>query len=154
MANKEIVLKNVELRWAFLAEPQTKGEFASNKYQVDVVLDETAMKQIKPVLNSRQSIKEKDGISTVALKSSVKPHVYIKDKGVKRLMTDEELKSVGNGTKAMVKAVQYDTKRYGTFVGLGAILITDLKHYAADDDFGEDDDDIFAESDEEDGELI
>ena len=43
MAN-EIILKNVKLRWAYLDKPQTNGEFASNKYQVDVVLDEASKK--------------------------------------------------------------------------------------------------------------
>jgi len=154
MANKEVILKNVELRWAYLAEPQTKGEFASNKYQVDVVLNKDTAAQIKTILSPRQSIKEKDGEMTVALKSSVKPHVYIKENGIKRLMSDEEMKKVGNGTKAMVKATQYTTKKYGAFAGLGAILITDLKQYSTDDDFGDDDGDVFAESVEDDGELI
>ena len=44
MAN-EVILKNVKLRWAYLDKPQTTGEFASNKYQVDVVLDDVAYHQ-------------------------------------------------------------------------------------------------------------
>ena len=33
---QEIVLKNVKLRWPFLAKKNEGGEYASGKYQVDV----------------------------------------------------------------------------------------------------------------------
>ena len=59
MAN-EIILKNVKLRWAYLDKPQTQGEYASNKYQVDVVLDDVAKKAIEGIKSNRQKIKERD----------------------------------------------------------------------------------------------
>ena len=152
MAN-EVILKNVKLRWAYLDKPQTNGEFASNKYQVDVVLDDVAKKAVEGMKSNRQKFKEKDGDTLITLKSSVKPHVYVVDKGIKRLMTDDELKSVGNDTVAHVKVNQYNTQKYGMFAGLGAIKIVELKQYTGDDDFG-DDDDIPFEVAEDDQDLI
>jgi hypothetical protein len=152
MAN-EVILKNVKLRWAYLDKPQTNGEFASNKYQVDVVLDDVANKAVEGMKSNRQKFKEKDGDTLITLKSSVKPHVYVVDKGIKRLMTDDELKSVGNDTVAHVKVNQYNTQKYGMFAGLGAIKIVELKQYTGDDDFG-DDDDVPFEVAEDDQDLI
>lgn len=152
MAN-EVILKNVKLRWAYLDKPQTNGEYASNKYQVDVVLDDVAKKAVEGMKSNRQKFKEKDGDTLITLKSSVKPHVYVVDKGIKRLMTDEELKSVGNDTVAHVKVNQYNTQKYGMFAGLGAIKIVELKQYTGDDDFG-DDDDVPFEVAEDDQDLI
>jgi hypothetical protein len=152
MAN-EVILKNVKLRWAYLDKPQTNGEYASNKYQVDVVLDDVAKKAVEGMKSNRQKFKEKDGDTLITLKSSVKPHVYVVDKGIKRLMTDDELKSVGNDTVAHVKVNQYNTQKYGMFAGLGAIKIVELKQYTGDDDFG-DDDDVPFEVAEDDQDLI
>lgn len=152
MAN-EVILKNVKLRWAYLDKPQTNGEYASNKYQVDVVLDDVAKKAVEGMKSNRQKFKEKDGDTLITLKSSVKPHVYVVDKGIKRLMTDDELKSVGNDTVAHVKVNQYSTQKYGMFAGLGAIKIVELKQYTGDDDFG-DDDDVPFEVAEDDQDLI
>jgi hypothetical protein len=152
MAN-EVILKNVKLRWAYLDKPQTNGEYASNKYQVDVVLDDAAKKAVEGMKSNRQKFKEKDGDTLITLKSSVKPHVYVVDKGIKRLMTDDELKSVGNDTVAHVKVNQYNTQKYGMFAGLGAIKIVELKQYTGDDDFG-DDDDVPFEVAEDDQDLI
>ena len=152
MAN-EVILKNVKLRWAYLDKPQTNGEFASNKYQVDVVLDDVAKKAVEGMKSNRQKFKEKDGDTLITLKSSVKPHVYVVDKGIKRLMTDDELRAVGNDTVAHVKVNQYNTQKYGMFAGLGAIKIVELKQYTGDDDFG-DDDDVPFEVAEDDQDLI
>mgnify|MGYP003549859286 CR=1 FL=1 len=55
---KAVTLKNVELKWPFLAEPQTRGEFASNKYQVDVVISKEDAKIVNELKNSRQQLKE------------------------------------------------------------------------------------------------
>ena len=153
MAN-EVILKNAKLRWAYLDKPQTNGEFASNKYQVDVVLDEASKKAVEGMKSSRQKFKEKDGETIITLKSTVKPHVYVMDKGIKRLMTDEELKTIGNDTIAHVKVNQYNTKKYGAFAGLGALKIVELKRYASDDDFGDDDDVPFDVAEGADEDLI
>jgi hypothetical protein len=153
MAN-EVILKNVKLRWAYLDKPQTQGEFASNKYQVDVVLDAESKKAVERMKSSRQKFKEKDGDTLITLKSSVKPHVYVVDKGVKRLMTDDELRSIGNDTVAHVKVNQYNTQKFGTFAGLGAVKIVSLKQYTGDDDFGDDDDVPFVADEGSDEDLI
>ena len=73
---KTITLKGVELRWACLAEPSTRGEFASNKYQVDVVMNKDDAKLVKELKNSRQVIKDLgDGLFSITLKSTRKPKV-------------------------------------------------------------------------------
>jgi hypothetical protein len=153
MAN-EIILKNVKLRWAYLDKPQTTGEFASNKYQVDVVLDSASKKAVEELKSSRQKFKEKDGDTLITLKSSVKPHVYVMDNGIKRLISDEEMKKIGNDTVAHVKVNQYNTNKYGMFAGLGAIKVIELKQYTGDDDFGDDDDVPFDVAGDDDEDLI
>lgn len=140
-----ILLKNVKLKWPFLAAPNNKGEFASNKYQVDLVLEGDNLEAIKKIINPRQKIKVKDGESVITLKSSVKPRVYNK---IKAVMSDEDLKKVGNGSIAHVHVTQYDSKKFGMFAGLGSIKIIDVKEFSGDDDFG-DDEDIFVEDEEE-----
>ena len=135
-------LKNVELMWVFLAQPQTKGEFASNKYQVDVVLDGENLKTIESLKSKKQSIKEKDGIKTITLKSTVKPKVY---DATGKLMADEDVAKIGNGTVAMVNVSQYDTGKYGTFVGLSAVKVKKLNMYNGSDVFGDEDEEVFDE---------
>ena len=140
-----ILLKNVKLKWPFLAAPNNKGEFASNKYQVDLVLEGDNLEAVKKIINPRQKIKVKDGESVITLKSSVKPRVYNK---IKAIMSDEDLKKVGNGSIAHVHVTRYDSKKFGMFAGLGSIKIIDVKEFSGDDDFG-DDEDIFVEDEEE-----
>lgn len=146
---KSILLKDVELRWACLAEPQTRGEYASNKYQVDVVFGKDDAKLVKELKNARQTIKDLgDGLYSITLKSNKKPQVVNKKKIV---LTADELKGIGNGTKAIVKATQYKGYKDAIFLGLQAVMITDLVEYAGadafadievDDDTASDDDDI------------
>lgn len=149
--NKSVLLKDVELRWAFLAEPQTRGEFASNKYQVDVVFGKEQAKIVKELKNSRQTIKDLgDGLYSITLKSNRKPQVVDKKKHV---LSDEDLKSIGNGTKAIVKASQYKGYKDAIFLGLAAVMITDLVEYAGADAFAEievDDSDDATSSDDDD----
>lgn len=47
-------IKNVELRWCYLAQPMNKGAYPSNKYQVDIVFDSGTKKIIQPLLNKKQ----------------------------------------------------------------------------------------------------
>lgn len=141
---QEILLKNVELRWPFLAKKNEGGEFSSGKYQVDVVLKGDNLKTIEAAKNKKQKIKERDGVSTITLKSSQKPRVYDRSKAI---MSDEDIAKIGNGTVAHVKVTQYSSK-FGDYLGLGAIKVIDVKQYSGSDDFGDDDDD-FESSDEE-----
>lgn len=150
---KSTLLKDVELRWAYLAEPQTRGEFASNKYQVDVVMNKDQAAVVKGLKNARQTIKDLgNGLYSITLKSNRQPQVVNAKKVV---MTADELKSIGNGTKAIVKVGQYKGFKDATFLGLSAVMVTNLVQYAgadafaeidvADDDtapFSSDDDDI------------
>ena len=150
----KIRLNNVELRWACLAEPQTRGEFASNKYQVDVVFGKEDAKAIKELKNARQTIKDLgDGLYSITLKSNRKPQVVDTKK---RPLSVDELKAIGNGTKAIVKANQYNGFKGKTFLGLQAIMITTLVPYEGADPFSdiEADADDSAPFDTDDDDLI
>lgn len=132
---KTITLKGVELRWACLAEPSTRGEFASNKYQVDVVMNKDDAKLVKELKNSRQVIKDLgDGLFSITLKSTRKPKVVDAKKIV---MSDEAVKGIGNGTKAIVKANQYKGYKDAIFLGLSAVMVTDYQQYQGGDDFAD-----------------
>lgn len=133
---QEFVLKNVELRWPYLAKKNEGGEYASGKYQVDLVLKGDNLKTVEEAKNKKQKIKERDGVSTITLKSSVKPRVYDRSKAV---MSDEDIAKIGNGTVAHVKVTQYSSK-FGDYLGLGSIKVLEVKQYSGSDDFGDDDD--------------
>ncbi len=127
---QSITLKNVELRWAHLAEPSTKGEYASNKYEVFVVMDKDTAKAVKELKNPSQDIKElEDGLYGLTLKTSVKPTVMNRSK---EKLSDEAVKGIGNGTKAIVKANQYVGFKGKIYLGLQAVMITDYKEYVSD----------------------
>lgn len=149
---QSITLKNVELRWAHLSQPSTKGEYASGKYEVMVVMDKANAKLVKELKNSNQDLKElEDGMYGITLKSSKKPRVMNKRKEV---MTDDEVASIGNGTKAIIKANQYVGYKSKVFLGLQAVMITDLKEYVGEDPFADiealDDDDAPVSEDDDD----
>lgn len=139
MDKKYVVLKDVELAWAFLAEPNTKGEYASNKYQVDVIFNEDQKKLLETLqFSPKQKIKDAgDGRYSVALKSSVKPRVVDNDK---LPMPDEVVGTIGNGSIANVKVVAYES-RGAIFLGLSDVRIKKLLKYngsGVDDLFDED----------------
>lgn len=148
---QSITLKNVELRWAHLSQPSTKGEYASNKYEVMVVMDKDNAKLVKELKNASQDLKEfEDGMYGITLKSSKKPRVVNK---AKKVMSDDEVASIGNGTKAIVKVNQYIGFKSKVFLGLQAVMITDLKEYAGEDPFADiealDDDDATMTDDDD-----
>lgn len=150
-----VTLKNIELRWPCLAEPQTRGEYASNKYQVDVVFSKDYLDTINKLKNGRQLVKDLgDGLYSITLKSSKKPKVTDAKKSV---MYDDDLKTIGNGTIAHVKATQYKGYKDQTFLGLRAVMITDLHRYDGGDEFSDIDaapDDDDAPFDTEDDDII
>lgn len=132
---QSITIKDVELRWSHLAEPSTKGEFASNKYEVFVVMDKKNADAVSKLKASNQDIKElDDGLYGITLKSSKKPKVMNKRK---ELLSDDELKAIGNGTRAIVKANQYVGFKNKVFLGLNAIMVTELHEYAGGDPFSD-----------------
>lgn len=144
---QSITLKNVELRWAHLAEPSTKGEYASNKYEVFVVMDKDTAKAVKELKNPSQDIKElEDGLYGLTLKTSVKPTVMNRSK---EKLSDEAVKGIGNGTKAIVKANQYVGFKGKIYLGLQAVMVTDYKEYVSDP-FDDIDIDDVASSDDDD----
>ena len=132
---QSITIKDVELRWPHLAEPSTKGEFASNKYEVFVVMNKKNADAVSKLKASNQDIKElDDGLYGITLKSSKKPKVMNKRK---ELLSDDELKAIGNGTRAIVKANQYVGFKNKVFLGLNAIMVTELHEYAGGDPFSD-----------------
>lgn len=144
---QSITLKNVELRWAHLAEPSTKGEYASNKYEVFVVMDKDTAKAVKEFKNPSQDIKElDDGLYGLTLKTSVKPTVMNRSK---EKLSDEAVKGIGNGTKAIVKANQYVGFKGKIYLGLKAVMITDYKEYVSDPFDDIDIDDVTSSDDDD-----
>ena len=121
-----IVVKNVKLKWAHLAEPNTQGDYASGKYEVSVVLSPEQAEQVRGVINARQKIKtDKDGDLTITIKSSVKPLVVDK---TGMAYAPDILKKLGNGTVANVRINLYQSRGM-TFAGIGAIKVKDFKEY-------------------------
>lgn len=127
MDRKYVVIKGVELCWAYLAEPNTKGEYASGKYQVDVVINEDQKALLETLqFSPKQKIKDLgEGKFSVTLKSTVKPRVLDKDC---MPMSDETVAKIGNGSIANVKVVAYET-RGATFLGLSDIRVKNLIEY-------------------------
>lgn len=144
--NTEQVIRNVELRWCYLKEPNTKGEFPSNKYQVTIVFDKDTKKVIEGMKNSKQDIKDLgEGKYSITLKST-KP-IKVVQGPLKTLVEGEALGNIGNGTIATVKVNQFTTPKFGTFLGIKTIRIDKLVEYADDLDFG--DDDVLFDTDED-----
>ena len=131
---EKIILKDVEIRWAHLKEPATRGEYASNKYEVTVIMDKAEAEKVKLLANPAQDIKKtEEGMYSIVLRSSIKPKVLNKDKTV---VSDDVLGTIGNGTIAHVCAKQYKGFKDKVFLGLSSIMLVDIKEYVADD-FGD-----------------
>lgn len=123
---ENLVVKNVKLKWAHLAEPNTQGDYASGKYEVSVTLTAEQAEQVRAAINARQKIKtDKDGDLVVTLKSSVRP--LVTDKAGVAYST-ETLKKLGNGTVANVRINLYQSRGM-TFAGIGAIRVKEFKEY-------------------------
>ena len=141
-----VVLKNVELQWPYLGKPQTKGEYASNKYQTDIVFDKAAKEALESIPHSnKQKIKElDDGRFSLTLKTSSEPFVV---DNKKMRLSSEDCDKIGNGSIANVKVISYEA-RGSNFYGLGAIRIVDLKEYVAglNDLFDDDEEESSQES--------
>lgn len=127
MERKYVIVKDVELCWAFLAEPNTKGDYASGKYQVDLIISEDQKHLLETLkFSPKQKIKDLgEGRFGVTLKSTVAPRIVDNDK----MPLDKDLVSkIGNGTIANVKVVAYET-RGSIFLGLSDIRIKKLVKY-------------------------
>lgn len=131
---ENIVVKNVKLKWAYLAQPNTQGDYASGKYEVTVALTPEQAEEIRGKINARQKIKvDKDGDTVITLKSSVKP-IVANPMGMQ--YTDAELSKIGNGTTANVRINLYPSRGM-TFAGIGAIRVKELKEYVAQGDLSD-----------------
>lgn len=130
MTNKDTIkLLGVELAWAFLGKVNDKGNYASGKYEVTVIMSpEQAAKFKEAGIADRQKVKpakDHDGKYQITLKSKLEPFVY--DRTGKPLTTEEKNK-IGNGTIANVEATIFEV-RGSKFAGINRILIKDLKEY-------------------------
>lgn len=130
---------NAKLKWCHLGAPNTKGDYASGRYEATVTLTPEQAEELRGKINARQKIKtDKDGDLVITLKSQVKPAVYSPE-GV--LYTAEQAEKIGNGTTANVR-INIFQSRGMNFAGLSAIRIKDLKVYeggAGADDLMDDD---------------
>lgn len=135
----KLILRNVKLKWCYLKEPNTKGDYASNKYEITAVLTPEQAAELKSHINPKQKIKEKDGELSITLKSTVQPAV----KGPDGLMyTPEQMAKIGNGTTANVR-VNFYTARGMTFAGLSALKVKNLVEYSGGlSDLDDDDDGV------------
>lgn len=125
-------IKNVQLYWAFLDRKNTQGEYASNKYEVTVWLTPEQAEEVKKLpRSSRQKIKEDNGGYKITLKSTLKPRVTLN--ATRSIASDDVLKTVGNGTTANVRISLYTAKGQ-PFLGLGSIVLKDIKEYRANND--------------------
>ena len=107
-----------------------------------VVMNKKQADEVSKLKASSQDIKElDDGLYGITLKSSKKPRVMNKRK---EYLSDDEVKSIGNGTRAIVKANQYVGFKSKVFLGLNAVMVTDLHEYMGADPFA----DIEAEADD------
>lgn len=139
MTDNFVRIFNTKLKWAFLGHPNTKGDYASGRYEVTITLTPEQAEDLRGRINARQKIKtDKDGDLTISVKSQVKPAVYSAD-GV--LLTPEQCDKIGNGTTANVR-INIFQSRGMNFAGLSAIRIKELKEYTggsgADDLLDED----------------
>jgi hypothetical protein len=149
---QSITLKDVELRWPHLDKPSTKGEFASNKYEVMVVFDKDTADLVKKYKNTSQDIKELEGdLYGITLKSSKKPVIMNKRK---ERLSDDVVATIGNGSRAIVRANQYKGFKDKIFLGLNAVMITDLHEYAGSDPFSDIAVDADDSADSDDDDLI
>ena len=148
------ILKDVQLQYACLAKPADTGEYASNKYEVRVVMTKEQAKMLKDFKLARLvSFRQEDGdkYSTV-LRSNKKPRVV--DMSRKDL-DQEALEAIGNGTVANVKGQVYQTQK-GNFLGLEAVVIKELKEYrkGLDEDLFDGDDSAPFSTQDDDDDLL
>ena len=148
--NEELILKNVQLRWAYLGKPSTGGQYPSNKYQVDCVINEEQMKALKKmkkdlgIPQSKSVLKELEGEDEGLYSICFKSPKQVIPKWLNKLpLSQEEMESIGNGTIAHVKVNSFQTKDWGAGIGLKAVVIKELHKYegasAADDELFDDD---------------
>lgn len=128
MSNDNTMNITGEIFWAYLAKPNTSGEFPSNKYQVTLAVDKATAVILKKKINPKQKIKEVDGKYHIQLKSMLKPIVKLANKTDAPL---EVVEKIGNGTTAIVKINFYTVKKE-VYAGLNAVLLKKIVEYNND----------------------
>lgn len=141
MEKQTLILKQVELYWAFLGHPNTNGDYASGKYEVTLHLTPEQAKAVRDKgLSAKQTMKPIEGTDKVrlVLKSERAPIVGNKD-GIQ--MTPEELDKIGNGSIANI-LINFFEVRGQLFAGIGKIRMSKIVEYTAKgsfDDLADDD---------------
>lgn len=134
MSKETFKVLDVELEWAFLGHKNTKGEYASNKYEVTLIMTpEQAATFKEHGIAERQKVKpakNHEGMYQITIKSELEPKVY--DKTGKPMSTEEK-DTVGNGSKANVEVGTFEVKG-AKFAGISRIVVKDLKEYHSADD--------------------
>lgn len=126
MTDNNLRIFNTKLKWAFLGAPNTKGDYASGRYEVTLTLTPEQAEELRSKINPRQKIKvDKDGDTVITIKSEVKPVVKGPDGA---LMSAEQCGTIGNGTVANVRINLFQSRGM-TFAGLSAVRIKELKVY-------------------------
>ena len=142
-------LKNCKLQWAFLAEPNDKGNYPSNKYQVDIVFDKDTKKIVDSLKGKKQTVKDLgEGRYSICLKSTLCPTIVTGSKNIK--MSKEDVAKIGNGTEAIVQVNQYKGFGGEMYLGLSAIKVTKLVEFSSNIDFEDSDVDYSDMMDDED----
>ena len=116
--------------WSHVHTPNTKGEYPSNKYQMDLSIDKKTKETLvsKGISVNKNDGKDKGGIKNrkddrgdfVTLTSKFAPAVV---DAKKKTISPETL--IGNGSKVNIVAHTYDGKK-GTALGLDAVQVTEL----------------------------
>lgn len=126
--SEKLVLKNVTIKWPHLDKPNTKGDFASGKYEVTLVLSEDQAVDLKGRISPKQHIKlDKDNATTITVKSKLPPRVLNKE-GLP--MSIEDIQKIGNGSVANVRLALFEV-RGSVFAGVDTLLMKDIKEYTA-----------------------
>lgn len=126
MTDNFVRIFNTKLKWAFLGAPNTKGDYASGRYEVTITLTPEQAEDLRGRINARQKIKtDKDGDTVITLKSQVKPIVKGADGA---MLSTEQCGRIGNGTIANVRINLFQSRGM-TFAGLSAVRIKELKEY-------------------------
>ena len=128
------LIANVELAYPKLAEA-VENRFGNRQFDVRVDFPHSRLKEMSAFSRSNPRPGDADGMFSINLKAnefnskdqSNKPKVVDKNK---QPLSEEMIKSMGNGTKANVLVLQYESKRDGKMTTiLKAIQVLEYKKY-------------------------
>lgn len=112
--------------WTHIQEPNNKGEFASNKYEIVLGnLNAENITKIKALgFASRIQNKDNEQGTFIKLKSDRQPTLIDKDKN-----TISPIPLIGNGSKVLIQPNVYHVPKFGKQIGINSIMLLDLVEY-------------------------